>query len=396
MENKPKKRALIADLPNGIGIFHQVAGSGKEGYAVRIGKKFSGVAPCRKFFSDLDGARKYIDGLKPHSETMKGAQLSQQTISEAILCVRLLEEKKSGLSLVEAVKLALEYHDPSGGRKTISEVADELYSLVDRSGAKKTSLAQMKSLLKGIKEEFGTRLIGTLKTQDIQEWAEEEEEWGLRTKRNYLKMMEQLFSHAVKKQYAGRNPCDAIVMPKVAENSREVLSVEGTRKLLEKARESAPELIVHIASLAFGWLRRSEIVQLQNIHFRKDRIIVVPIEVAKTLQHRHIPINDTLKAWLDIAPKSDRPTPSADKDVMGKKVRELAEKAEVVIPPNGLRHSSISYALAYKPTLMGKGMDNGIGAVAKYAGNSEGVIAMNYRKVVEATVAKKYWEILPS
>ena len=55
-------------------------------------------------------------------------------------------------------------------------------------------------------------------------------------------MMEQLFSHAVKKQYAGRNPCDAIVMPKVAENSREVLSVEGTRKLLEKARESAEDL----------------------------------------------------------------------------------------------------------------------------------------------------------
>ena len=117
--------------------------------------------------------------------------------------------------------------------------------------------------------------------------------------------------------------------------------------------------------------------------------------MAKTRQNRFVPINDTLAAWLAIAPEASRPTRSKNADVMGDRLASLAADAKVEIPHNALRHSAISYAFAYAPTRNGASMNNSAGELAKYAGNSEQVIVRSYRSLVTEKAAKDYWAILP-
>lgn len=117
MAKRTKKRALIADLPVGISVYHQNSGkdsTGKReaGFSVRVGKKFSGKKATFKLVHNLSAAREYIDSLKPHAETIRTSQLTPQQVSETILCFQHLEEKQSSLSLLQAVELAMKYHTP--------------------------------------------------------------------------------------------------------------------------------------------------------------------------------------------------------------------------------------------------------------------------------------------
>lgn len=399
-KGEDRRRALIANLPKGISVFMGLSGPRKSdgrclvGYFVRIGKRFSGQRPVRKFVRDTAEARNVIAGLTPHSEVMRVSQLSPQQISETIACLRALGERKSDLSLADAVDLALRYHDPAAGRKTVSEVSKTLLNRAEKRGGRHHSVAQMKSLLLGFEREFGPRLITTVTTAEIEDWLDDGE-WSARTRNNYTKQIKQLYVFAIKKGFANANPADSIDLSHVTSATNDVLSPSQLRLLLETAREIAPDLIRFITLCAFGWIRRSEACSLENEHLRDDGVIHVPAPIAKTRQHRFVPINDTLAAWLAVAPEASRPTRSKNADVMGDRLASLAASAKVVMPHNALRHSAISYALAYPPTRNGVPMNNSAGELAKHAGNSEQVIIRSYRALVTEKDSKDYWNILP-
>jgi len=399
-KGEERQRALIANLPKGISVFMGLSGprsrDGKclVGYFVRIGTRFSGQKPVRKFVRDTAEARDVIAGLKPHAELMRVSQLSPQQISETIACLRALGERKSDLSLGDAVDLALRYHDPAAGRKTVSEVSTMLSSRAKKRGGRHHAVAQMKSLLRGFEREFGDRLITTLTTAELEDWLDDGE-WSARTRNNYIKQIKQLYVFAIRKNFANANPAEAIDLSHVTSATNDVLTPEQLRLLLQTARLSAPDLIRFIVLCAFGWIRRSEACSLENGNIREDGFIHVPAPVAKTRQNRFIPINDTLAAWLAMAPEATRPTRSKNADVMGDRLASLAADVKVEIPHNALRHSAISYAFAYAPKRNGVPMNNSAGELAKYAGNSEQVIIRSYRAPVTEKAAKDYWNILP-
>ena len=403
MKKTVRQRALMANLPKGISIYRDKSGPDSQGnraagYFVRVGKTFSGQKPTRKFVHSLKEARKFIEGLKPHADAMKTSQLTPHQWSETILCFRALEEKKSSLSLLDAVELALRYCDQEGGGRTISQVAQEMVKRATALGTKSNSDAQLKSLLKNIEAEFGERLLAAITTTEIEDWLDESE-WAPRTRNNYLKQVSQLYGFAIKHRYANSNPCKSVALSIDDDTPPGILTPEELRKLLHAARESSPELIKFIALGAFGWARRSEICALQNSDFLDDGTIHIRSAMPKTRQNRFIPQNDTLSAWLAIAPESNRPTRSKNPDVMGERLSALAVKAKIVIPHNALRHSAISYALACAPlrTVNGqtKQMNNSAGEIAKHAGNSENVIVRNSRALVTETQSKAYWQVLP-
>ena len=401
MKKGAAKKSPIAELPRGISVFKQWSGADihgvrRKGWVVRIGKKFSGTKTKSKFFGDLGSARDHIASLKPHQDTVRTAQLSPEQVSDAVLALKNLTEREAGLSLSQAVDLALKYHNPKGGKKTVKETQEEMIAELETAGAKKTSLAQSKSLYRKIDAKFGARIISTVGHDEIRTWMDEAgKSWSARTRRNYQKYFAQLFNYAVRHQYTGSNPCDVLTLPLQTRRDPEILTVDQTRKLLQTAQTHFPELLTYVALMAFGWLRRSEAVLLENTDIRNDRTIMVPSRFAKKRQHRIIPVCDTLHAWLAVAPKAKRPCPSANVDVMGKKLAELATKAKVTIPDNALRRGSISYALAYPPTREGKKLENTAGNVAFYAGNSEGVIFGDYRNVVGEKEGAAYWRIRP-
>ena len=232
---------------------------------------------------DLKEADEYIAGLKPHAETIRTSQLTPQQIAETILCIHALEEKNTSLTLREAVDLALRYHDPEGGKRTVAEVSAELIVRSRKRGAKERSLQQLKCLLGGVEDEFGERLLATITTTEIEDWLDEQE-WAARTRNNYLKQASQLFGFAIKRRYAVANPCDAID-PAIEEDIPPgIISPKDIRKLLDTARTSMPDILAFVALSAFGWLRRSEICKLPRDAWREtDDVILVAGAVAKTM-----------------------------------------------------------------------------------------------------------------
>jgi hypothetical protein len=59
-----RRKAVIANLPSGVGVTKMNNGSGREYWRVRLGKRFTGGAIVKKYFDDVAGARAYIDGHK--------------------------------------------------------------------------------------------------------------------------------------------------------------------------------------------------------------------------------------------------------------------------------------------------------------------------------------------
>lgn len=441
MAKRTKKRALVANPPVGISVYHQKSGKDstgkrKPGYSVRVGKKFSGKKATFKIVHNLAAAREYIDSLKPHAETIRTSQLTPQQVSETILCLHLLEEKQSSLSLLQAVELAMKYHTPAGGRKTIAAVADEMVQNARSKNAKERSIVQLRSVLDKICDTFKDRLVSSVTSAEIREWLDAPKQairerrrvlkgprkqvkprnfkvprppkvpkvvmppppaaWSFRTKNNYLKQFGQIYTFAKRKGYCTVNPCESLDAAIVPRHQAEILTPAQVKALLDAARAQAkPDLLRFVALGAFGWLRRSEICGLTNADFRSDGTILVNADNAKTRQFRYIPVNDTLRAWLAVAPKSDKVTPSENVDVVGHWLSELAASIGIKIPHNALRHSSISYALACAPTKGGKVMVNSAGELAKYAGNSENVIYTNYRQLVTEQAGKQYWSLRP-
>jgi len=440
MVKPPKKRAPIADLPRGISIYRQKSGedsTGKRklGFYIRVGKKFSGQAATFKFVSNRDEAGEYIDSLRPHAEAIKSAQLNPQIVSDVVRSLELLKEKKSTRSLLDIVILGLE-HDTTGLHKTIGDVADEMVQNARTKNAKERSIVQLRSVLDKICDTFKDRLIPSIMDKEIREWLDAPKQairerrrvlkgpqkavkprnftvprppkaptvaippppavWSFRTKNNYLKQFRQIYAFAKRKGYCAVDPCKSLDAAIVDGHQPEILTPAQIKALLEAARAQAePDLLRFVALGAFGWLRRSEICGLTNADFRSDGTILVYAANAKTRQRRFIPINDTLRAWLAVAPKSDEVTPSQNVDVVGHWFSELAASIGIKIPHNALRHSSISYALASAPTKGGKVMVNTAGELAKHAGNSENVIYTNYRQLVTEKAGKAYWAIRP-
>ncbi|MFZ4778332.1 MAG: tyrosine-type recombinase/integrase [Terrimicrobiaceae bacterium] len=440
MVKPTKKRSLIADPPKGISFYHQKSGADssgkrKEGYYVRVGKKFSGKKATYKFVSDRDEAREYIDSLRPHAEVIKSAQITPQNVSDVVHCLELLKKKNSRLSLMEAVTLAMKY-DTTGLQKTIGEVADEMVKSAVGREARKRSIVQLQSTLDKICDTFKDRHILSVTGDEISEWLSAPKVairdrrrvlkgprkqvtprnftvprvpkvvipppppppkvWGARTKNNYLKQFSQLYAFAVRKGYCVDNPCKGLDAIKITRQQPGILTPAQVRTLLEAARaQTEPDILRFIALAAFGWIRRSEICSLKNADFRRDGTIYIHPDIAKTREWRYIPVNDTLKAWLAVAPKSDEPVPSSNVDVMGHWLSDLAASVGIKIPHNALRHSAISYALAFAPTRNGKPMLNTAGELAKYAGNSDTIIYSNYRQLVTEEEGQDYWQILP-
>jgi integrase len=427
MAKTTKKRAVLGLMPKGISLYRQKSGkdaSGKRklGFTVRVGKKFSGKAATLKFVSNRVEAQEYIDSLKPHAETIKTSQLTPQQVSETILCLRHLEEKKSTLTLLQAVELGLKHHTP-GSQKTIGSIADEIVKSAKARNARQSSVTQLQSALDIICDTFQKRPVASITSAEIQNWLDSAKPdirerrrahksqnpkstptgapspatiiWSPRTKNNYLKQFSQLYTFAKRKGYCAVDPCESLDPSIITRKPPGILTPAQVKTLLDAAREKKPLLLRFIALGAFGWIRREEICGLTNADFRSDGMIQITTDNSKTRELRYIPVNDTLKAWLAIAPKSDAPTPSKNDDVMGEWVRNLAASVGIKIPHNAFRHSSISYAVAAAPTREGKRMINTVGEVAKYSGNSENIIYSNYRQLVTEQAGIEYWELRP-
>jgi len=384
-------------------------GRGREFWRVRLGKRFTGGPIVKRDFSKLNDAREWILGKAQSQKANPGTiielkqssgaaafSLTPAQISESAACFRRLDGL---ISLTEAVSYFLKHANPSGGKRTIEQVAQEFLKSRKAMGVRRRTLTQYESYLRTIAERFGGQSINEIRRAGIEDWLSESE-WSKRTRNNYVSTLSTLFLFARDRDYCSENPAGKIPRAILDDAAPGVLTLAQTKALLEVTRAEDPEMLAYVAIGVFAGLRRSELCALEwsEIDVQTRTIEVKGIK-AKTRQRRIVGISDALAAWLAIASKTLRPTPSRNEDVCGERLKNLYSeryggdgallRGPLVAPwpHNALRHTFGSYHYAkYRDETR----------TAAEMGNSPAVVFRHYRALVKPEAAEAYWNLLPS
>ena len=221
---------------------------------------------------------------------------------------------------------------------------------------------------------------------DLKEWVEDDDnEWGMRSRINYLTKLSQLYGYALRHEWVDSNITERITRPTVDETPVEIYTLSEVEKLLTTAQDF--DCVPYIAVGLFAGIRFTEMTRLdgRNINF-DQKIITVTAQAAKKRSQRIVDMQDALLAWL--APYRERLESGAPivTDKFRKSKEFFLEAAGVKWRPNGLRHSFGSYHYA---------MFRNDGETAHQMGNSVVMVHNHYKALVSKADAEKFWALRP-
>ena len=395
---KPKRKAPIANLPSGVGVYRAVNGQGFEHWLVRLGKRYTGGEVVRRSFTKLSDARNWINGggkdkkqEAPSPAEIKNAagsagfSLTTKQLGEAIAAQKLLDSAKITTGIYEAVEFYIRHTRPEGGEKLIEEVIVELLKERKLSGRKESYLKGLGWSLRKFGDDFKTSYIHEITKDDFLEWLEEED-FTLATRRNYIRDCGILFNFAHSRKWLSTVPTDGIGRPAVEDREIKILSIRQIARLLLTAQRK-PEFRPYLAPIAiqlFAGVRTSEIKRLDWEQVRSNQIVILASN-AKTRQRRTITISDALASWIAEEKKeSGLVFPKGKCWRMG--FTKLVEAAKITPwPRNALRHSFGSYHFAHFKN------EN---LTAAEMGNSPQMIFKHYRAVVLDGDEARFWNLI--
>jgi integrase len=339
----------------------------------------------RFFFETKREAETKADLLRTERENegMRAFNMTPAERDDALGALELLSPHQ--VTLIQAARFYLSNTDIITANKTVSEAVAELLEAKQQDGRSEAHLADLRARLGVFAREFGTRLIHTLGTGELEDWLRSLAV-GNQSRNNYRQRLSILFGFAVKRRYALKNPVTAIDAPTVEVKKPGILTPDEVRKLLVAA---GPEILPAIALGAFAGLRpQSEIWRLDwsQIDLAGRTI---QIEKSKNLaSHRFVKISDNLAEWLKPYAKT-KGSVSPSGDVFWVYIRKARKVAHIrKWPSDCLRHSYASYHLALHKNAAELASELG-------HGQSLGMLFRHYRNRVKEAEASEYWEIRP-
>ena len=354
--------------------------AGKPEYKFVVTGPQSGRRRWRKFFESKAKAEAYahLRRVDLTNHGVHGAALTQSQRAEYLDCLSLLDP--FGVSLREAVEMVLPALAAKNKTVPVETLAREVQAAKAKDGAGKRHLEDMKSRLAVLVEAFGSRLVATITTAELDDWLR-----GLSVgpvgQNNFRKVVRGAFSFAVARGYCASNPAAATARAKPKDKPPGILTVEEAAALLTCADDT---IRPYLAIGLFAGLRRAE---LERLDWSEVDLAGGHIEVAaskaKTARRRLVAIEPNLVAWLaPFAGRTGLVTPNNLRRRLAT-VRQAAGLGEW--PENGLRHSFGSYHVA------------AFGSAAKTAlemGHvNAAMLFSNYRELVKPKAARLFWKI---
>jgi integrase len=203
-----------------------------------------------------------------------------------------------------------------------------------------------------------------------------------RTRSNWRLRLSNLFAFSQRKGWIEVNPC-ATIKVKVPESDIKILSLDQVERLLHAVESADSDLLAFVAFSLWGFMRVGEIQGLRWEHVNlEDRTIEVRAETSKVRSRRFTAINDTLAAWIGpLARKSGQ--------VIESNFRKRWERATkgIELSTNVLRHTAISYGLAYFSRREW---------LAEQAGTSAQVITESYRRPLPFKQGEVFYALRPT
>lgn len=166
-----------------------------------------------------------------------------------------------------------------------------------------------------------------------------------------------------------------------------ILSPKDIGNLLSSCR---PELVPYFAFAAFAGIRPGELLRLDWSDVGADKI-TVGRKTSKVDKTRHIPITETLSAWIE-GYRTSGPIMPLDGHFYGSgghliRARESAGLVERW-PADCLRHSFASYHLAEFGDI------NGLCLALGHMGGTQ-MLFDHYFRAVDADTARRFWNLRP-
>ena len=297
-------------------------------------------------------------------------------VREYAACSKLLPD---GITLTEAVKRGIRQLTVTP--VTVKEAHDRLMKSKEAEEVTSSWKKTLRSRLKPFVNLFGERLIGSLNTAELDEFLQSAHV-EIRTRNNLRESVVNLFNFGCNQGFLPRDmktEADYTARPKERPKETEIFTIDEIEALFTHAlNKHAPYLAIG----CFAGIRTEEIKRLAWEDFDwEDKVIRIEAKKAKTKATRFVPILPALAHALKSHRRDDGPIIDGKIHDFG---NAIAKRAGISWKKNGLRHSFASYRL---PILKDPAK------VAMEMGNSADVVIRNYRRLVKAPEAKRYWKI---
>ncbi len=329
-----------------------------------------------------------VEILRPHGVTLTEA-------------VRQFADARTRLagqgSLADAVKFYLEQREKSQLAPISVPVLVEkiLKDFREKEKSRRYVLDMQARLNRAAKSFSGN--IGDIRSAQIDEWLSSLKDATGRTKNNYRAALITLFAFARQKGYLPRGQETEAEFAARFNGKGGEIGIYTPAQLEILLTRIDPRLLAFVAIGAFAGLRTAEIVRLEwpEVRFDQD-VIEIKASKAKTASRRLVPILPVLRAWLEPLRKKEGKVLSGVLDEFAqatqfkKAVDAIMDEKDqplVKIVHNGFRHSFITYRMAVLKNAA---------EVALEAGNSARMIFEHYRELATATVAERWFGLMPT
>lgn len=227
------------------------------------------------------------------------------------------ELSRAGLTIEEAVRIALEHGGKVVRQLSVEQLALEFFASREKKGLEARSVKQLRYSLGSFMGMFGTRPAQGVTVEDVDEWLEVQA-WAAITRRKYLGDLRGMFSWALKKRLVASNPAKAVELPLEASEEEITTLAPGQCEQLLRACATGrggrwvasrlayegdyllfAEAMGYLALAIFFGVRPEELVRAERADLDLDHAtFLVRGKAAKTGQRRVIELSGAGLAWL--------------------------------------------------------------------------------------------------
>ena len=199
----------------------------------------------------------------------------------------------------------MQHNHPDGGKKTVAEAIEEFILSRTDKGCRPVTVKGYRDKLDLFKREMPDRQMAQVTLAILEKWFQSHN-YGMESRKSYLRTIRAFFQWAQNHRYVVGNPARSIDMPKVDKKRVIFLSVTDAERLLASTQNARPELVPYVALGLFAGLRPSEIhgeftghapLDWRFLNFEKKLIDLEPAQT-KTRDGRHVAMTANLIEWL--------------------------------------------------------------------------------------------------
>ena len=366
----------------------------KLGYLWMVELRFPGMRSRKFFRHDQSEERdKHIADLNERADAL--ARKDRAIVSDEILLSDAAAAYKAlhpyGKSLGDAVAFYVQHLETTAKRDAtpLSEIVRRFLDEKEKEGVSDVHLADLKNRIARFAVEFGETPIANIDRNDISDWLHALP-LAPQSKKNFRRVLGNLFSYAVRAGVLEVNPVAATSNPKTRRKKAVILKPDEVSQLLTASpTETLPAFIL----MTFCGIRNKETFRLdwRDIDW-EDGTVEVSAEDGKRESHaRHVTIPENALEWLrPLAKRRGKIAAFRDFDEYTRRLQDARAAAGWDVgewPANALRKTFIS--CHYES-------HGSVDATAKEAGTSVAMIHTHYRKLIKKKDADRLWEIRPA